>query len=210
MAAYRKKTMYKLTHITTPIMLVCLAVFFGLTVFLSEGASVDVAYGVLTGVAFGAVIMGLVILVVRAGCSDSRMEKEIMRAVEKLGLGDAEQYQLASEMLSAKGDSSKELAFESMAPNSTESIPVCVTVTEHFAYMKGDAPFVNIIRLANVDRIEATEEKRQATKRGAKVKAIYTFHVYAICFFNKAGEALGGFGFFDENLRDRTMKMLGK
>ena len=136
------------------------------------------------------------------------MEKGILHAVKKLGLSEAEQYQLATEMLEAAGNKEKELAFESQSPASSNPLPVCVTVTEHFAYMKGDAPLVNLIRRADIGHIETAEEERQAVRRGSKIKTYYTFLVYAICFIGKDGKAIGGFGFFDKQIRDRVLSML--
>lgn len=209
MAGYRKKTMRTLTHITAPCVIIGLALFFGVMMLLSGPVS-DAVYGAISGAVFGAIIMGFVILIVSVGASNGRMERAIMSAVRQLNLSEAEQFQLASEMLEARGDRSKELAFESKAPNSSNPLPVCVTVTEHYAYMKGDSPLANIIRLSDIDRIEAAQEQRQATRRGSQVKTIYTFNVYAVCFFDREGESLGGFGFFDENLRNQTMRMLGQ
>lgn len=207
MRAYHKRTMRKLTHVTTPLVIVILSLFFGGMALLGGAPVTDVIYTVICGAVMGAVMMGIVILIVGAGTSVSRMQKGIFRAVKGLGLSETEQNQLATEMLEAAGNKEKELAFESKSPDSANALPVCVTVTEHFAYMKGDAPFVNIIRRADVEHIETAEEKRETTRHGAKMKTYYTFWVYAICFIGKDGKSIGGFGFFDEQLRDEVLSM---
>lgn len=208
MAAYRKMTMHKLTHVTTPLVIGFFVIFFGAMALVGGATITDTIYTVLCAVFIGGVIMLIPILVVAAGVSDSRMQKEILHTVKKLDLGEAEQYQLATEMMAAYGDTEKELAFESKSPSSNNPLPVCVTVTEHFAYMKGDTPLANIIRRSDVDHVEAFEEERQSTRHGAKINTYYTFDVYAINFIGRDGKAVGSFYFFNEQIRNKVLSML--
>lgn len=208
MGAYRKKTMHQLTHVTTPLVVGCLTVFFCAMALLGGATVTDVIYTGICGIVLGAIIMGLVILVVRAGVADSRMQKGIQRAVKLMGLSEAEAEQLAAEMLEAAGNREQELVFAIQSPANNNALPGSVTVTEHFAYMKGDSPLVNIIRRADIDHIETSEEERQTTKRGAKIKTYYTFLIYSINFVGKDGKSPGGFSFFDEQLRNKVLGLL--
>lgn len=207
MTAYRKKTMRTLTHVTTPLVIIILAVVFGGMALLSEASTTDIIYTVICGVVFGGVIMGFVILIVKAGASSGRMQSGILKSIKAMELDEAEQEMLATEMLAAAGNPTKELAFESKSPASNNPLPVCVTVTEHFAYMKGDAPLVNIVRRADFHHIEMAEEKRQATRNGGKTKTYYTFYVYSVDFIGRDGKPVSSFGFFDEEIRDRVYRM---
>lgn len=207
MTAYRRRTMRTLTHVTTPLVIVLLAVFFAGMAYMGEASTSETIYMAIGGAAFGAVIMGFVILIVRAGTSSGRMQRGIMNSIRAMGLDETEVDVLAHEMLEAAGNGEKELAFESKSPESSNPLPVCVTVTEHFAYMKGDAPLVNIVRREDVHYIETAEEKRQSTRRGAKIKTYYTFYVYSVDFIGKDGKPVSSFGFFDEKIRDRVRSM---
>ncbi len=207
-AEYRKRTMHQLTHITAPLVIGVLVIFFAAMQLLGGASVADTIITAIGAAIMGFAIMMIPILVVRAGVSDKRMQKAIMRAVKELNLGEAEQYQLAREMMDAYGSPEKELAFESKAPASNNPLPVCVTVTKHFAYIKGDNPLVNIIRRSDVDHVEPFEEERQSTRYGAQTKTYYTYNVYAIKFIGRDEKEVGSFFFFSEQIRNSVLNML--
>ena len=84
LGGYRKKVMRTTTHITIPVTVVFLTVFFGALSFLDRMDPADALYGGLGGLMVGAIVGGFFYLCLRLGLREGKyrrlIQKEIGRA----------------------------------------------------------------------------------------------------------------------------------
>lgn len=218
MGIYRKKVLKKTLLVTLPLTAIILGVLFG-GMTLLNGAPMQEAIEVFTGGVFlGIFFVGCFALCLLPGTSGGRMTRGINKAVKSMNLGDAEKEQLGKEMLEVSGKADSQLDFEMAGPK-TNHTPASILVTEHFAYMRGGSPLINLVRFSDVEHIETREESHTATQRGAKVKTTYHFTLHCIGFYYRNRVERGtadselpdqAMGFFSAEIRDKAYQMIQK
>lgn len=216
MGKYRNKVLKKVIFVVLPMTAFILGLLFG-GMSLINGDPIQEAAGIFAaGLFFGVFIIGCYILILLPGLSGGRMVRGINKAVKLMGLNDSEKEQLGGEMLDAAGKSDSQMDFEMVGPKVNHT-PASVIVTAHYAYMRGGSPLVNLVRFADVERIETSEESKTATQSGAKVKTTYHFILHCIGFYYRNGAERGvadselpdqAMGFFSEEIRNRAYQMI--
>lgn len=218
MGTYRKKVLKKVVFLSLPLAAISLGVLFAGMNLFTGGSTQEAIEGFTGGAIFGIFIIGCYILILLPGLSGGRMAKGIGKAVKMIKLSEAEKEQLGKEMLEVSGKADSRLDFEMVGPK-TNHTPASVIVTEHYAYMRGGSPLVNLVRFSDVERIETSEESHTATQRGSQVKTVYHYTLHCIGFYyrNRAERGTAGselpdqaMGFFDEGIRDRAYQMMQK
>lgn len=216
MGTYRKKILKKVVLMVLPLTAIILGVLCGGMTLLNGGPVQEAVEVFAGGVIFGIFIIGCYILILLPGLSGGRMTRGIGKAVKSMELSDAEKELLGREMLEVSGKPDSQLDFEMVGPK-TNHTPASVIVTEHYAYMRGGSPLVNLVRFSDVEHVETREESHTATQRGSQVKTIYHYTLHCIGFYyrNRAERGTAGselpdqaMGFFDERIRDRAYQMM--
>lgn len=204
MAGYRKKTMHQMKFQTTPIVALGLGFVMAIRNFGRDPEILIEMF--LGGVIGGLVLMGFVLLFMSMGLSGSRVTRGIEDAVRDLELTDEEKDLMARELSQAEGDETSHMSFAMEGP-AMKGTPADVTVSRHYAMMKGGSPLVQIVRLSDVDHVEAGEESKSATEYGGKTKTATFFTLYTVNFISKT-RPMRGFGFLDKTLRDQAQDMI--
>lgn len=213
---YRKKVMRTTTHITIPVVIVMLTVFFGTISFLDRMDPADAFYGGLGGLLLGAVVCGFFYLCLRFGLRKSKYRRLIRQAVDGLGLPPGEEDRLAAEMLAAVDDPKQRFCFEQNSMNA-KGTPARFVLTPRYACLMGGYPYAIFVRLADISEIRPASEKKLETRRGAKTRSTQILTLYTIGFYrrDRADRGLGpedlpdeAMGFFSQRLRDQALEML--
>lgn len=216
MGTYRKKILKKVVFMIMPLTAIILGLILGGVTLLNGDPVQEAAEAFAGGLIFGVFIIGCYILMLLPGLSGGRMSGGINKAVKALKLSEADKEQLGREMLEAAGRADSQMDFEMVGPK-TNHTPASVIVTEHYAYMRGGSPLVNLVRFSDVEHIEVREESRSATQRGAKVKTTYQYTLHCIGFYYRNREELGtagselpdkAMGFFEAGIRDKAYQMM--
>ena len=216
LGGYRKKLMRTTTHITIPVVIVFLTVFFGMISFLDRMDLADAFYGGLGGLLLGAVVGGFFYLCLRFGLREGKYRRLIRQAVDGLGLPPGEEETLAAEMLAARDNTKQRFFFEMNGMNS-KGTPARFVLTEHYACLMGGYPYAILVRLADIGEIRPGEEKKLETRRGASTRTIHAMTLYTIGFYrrDRADRGLGAddlpdeaMGFLSQRLRDQAVEML--
>lgn len=218
MGKYRNKMLKRVVFVVLPFTAITLGLLFGGMSLLNGSPVQEAAEMFAAGLLFGAFIIGCYVLILLSGLGGGRMARGLNKAVKSMDLSESDKEQLGREMLDAAGKPDRQMDFEMVGPKSNHT-PASVIVTEHYAYMRGGSPLVNLVRLADVERMGTSEESRTATQSGAKVKTIYQFTIHCIGFYhrNRAERGLAdselpdqAMGFFSEEIRDRAYQMIRK
>lgn len=213
---YRKKTMRTTTHVTIPVTMAFLALFFAGLSFVDRMDPADALYGGLGGLLAGAVVCGFFYLCLRFGLRKSKYRRLIRQAVEGLALPPGEEDQLAAEMLAAVDDPKRRFYFEQNSMNA-KGTPARFVLTPRYACLMGGYPYAIFVRLADIGEIHPGAEKKLETRRGAKTRSAQIRTLYTIGFYrrDRADRGLGpedlpdeAMGFFSQRLRDRALEML--
>ena len=218
LGGYRKKVMRTTTHITIPVTVVFLTVFFGALSFLDRMDPADALYGGLGGLMVGAIVGGFFYLCLRLGLREGKYRRLIQKAVDGLGLVSGEEEQLGAEMLAARDNPKQRFFFEVNSMN-TKGTPAKFVLTPHYACLMGGYPYAILVRLADIGEIRPGEEKKMETRRGAKTRSVNLLTLYTIGFYrrDRADRDLGpedlpdeAMGFFSQRLRDHALGMLSE
>lgn len=217
--AYCKKTIRSSVLKVIPATLILLTVLFALLVLVNGNASSEEIIGGAAGGFFiGAIVSIFYLLFLLPGLSPKRYVKKIEKALKKCGLNDSEKEQLAQELLEAEADKEKTITFEMVGPKSNHT-PARFVITPHYALLEGGYPYAIFIRLSDIARIEAAEEEKTTTTRSGNMKNYYRYTLYTIGFFRKDRAERGlsdnelpdeAMGFFDAEIRDHAMRLLGQ
>lgn len=218
MGMYRSKALKKVVFMVLPLTAIILGLVFGGMTLLNGGPTQEAVEMFAGGLIFGVFIIGCYILMLLPGLSGGRMTRGINKAVKSMKLSETDKEQLGREMLEASGKAESQMDFEMAGPKSNHT-PASVIVTEHYAYMRGGSPLVQLVRFSDVERIEVREESRSATQRGAKIKTTYHYTLHCIGFYYRNRTELGtagselpdqAMGFFSAEIRDKAYQMMQK
>lgn len=218
MGIYRKKVLKKVVCVVLPLTAVIMGILFGGMTLINGDPLQEAAEVFAGGMILGIFIICCYILILLPGLSGGRMSGGINKAVKSMNLNDAEKEQLGREMLDAAGKADLQMDFEMVGPK-TNHTPASVIVTENYAYMRGGSPLVNLVRFADVEHIESSEESHTATQRGAQTKTTYHFTLHCIGFYFRNRVERGtadsdlpdqAMGFFSEEIRDKAYQMIQK
>ena len=207
----RKNSLLKIT----PLTLVLSALLFGGLAFLGDGID-----GLLTGVAGGLVLGGMVcafyLAILFVSLRPKRYIRKIEQCVQEAGIGEMEREQLGKEMLDALEHEDQVMSYEMWGPN-VKGTPARLLITHNYVFQEGSAPYAVLVRRSDIAEIRLGSERKTAVTRGAKTKTYHYFTLYSIGFYRKDrfergldGEGLPdtAMGFFQEELRDAAAKML--
>ena len=213
MADYRNLILKRMVKKTLPATAVILGLLMGAMGFVGGGDMQEALLMAASGVFAGAFITLLIVLFMLPGLRTGRMEKGIRKNIKEHSLTKEETEQLGREMLAAAKDPRCHLDFVMSGPGSSDT-PASFMASEHYAYLRGGYPLVNLVRLSDCGQIRQDEERKTMTQNNGRTRRIYHYTLYTIAFFfhSHTGSdddlADAAMGFFSRNVRDEAYAML--
>lgn len=216
MSDYRKLILKRMVKKILPMTAIGLGVFFLFMGLIGGSPVSELIMMALSGLFVGVFITGVVILLMLPGLRSGRMDKGIQKTVRRYSMDTAEMEQLGREMLEAAKESGGHMDFLMSGPGSSDT-PASILVSEHFIYMRGGSPLVNIVRRKDCTKICTGEEVKNMSRATGQTRRYYRFTLYTIDFFLRDREARGitdeslpdaAFGFFSRNLRDDAFTLV--
>ncbi|MGN1313613.1 MAG: hypothetical protein ACI4VG_01205 [Lachnospiraceae bacterium] len=208
--AYCQKTLKRMVCVTLPLVIVIMAVVFGILGFIGEGKAQAALEGALSGAVFGAIISAIMLLFSLLNLRASKYVNQIKKSVDELGIADWEKDELGQEMLEAYRAKKQTIFYDISAPGQGNSTPAHFMLTPHYCVLVGSSPYCILVRFSDVERMGTSIEKKVATRRGGKSKTTYYFSLYCIDFYGKNGEdtPFTAMGFLEPELREKVLSML--
>ncbi len=216
MSDYRKLILKRMVKKILPMTAIGLGVFFLFMGLISGNPVSELVMMALSGLFLGAFMTGIVILLMLPGLRSGRMDKGIQKIVKRYSMDIAEKELLGREMMEAAREAGGHMDFLMSGPGSSDTL-ASILVSEHFIYMRGGSPLVNIVRRGDCTKICTGEEVKNMSRATGQTRRYYRFTLYTIDFFLRDREARGitddslpdaAFGFFSRNLRDDAFALV--
>lgn len=209
---YKRTMLWKSFSQTIPAELLILGILFGVFGYLNGGGLAGVLTGIFSGLVTGIFIGVFYFLYLAAGLRTGKYLSMIKAAADMLNMDENEKEQLGHEMLETETRPWRKISFVMSGPGSNNT-PAQFKVTPHYAYLEGGAPYVILVRLSDVVRIEPGQEEKSTVKRGGKTKRIQKFTLYTIgfhCSSDAEEKKLPdqAMGFFSREIRDQALDLL--
>lgn len=211
---YCKKIRNRSLFVVTPIVLVCMAAFFGGMALLNGGGTSDALMGAASGLMTGIFVCAIYLLIMFLNLRSGKYSRLIDKSVAELKLTAAEKEELGTEMLAA--DDRHKISYKMVGHNS-KGTPARFVLTPHYAFLEGSYPYSILVRLSDIAQIRPSQEQKNTTSYGAKTKTYHSYTLYTIGFYRKDRSKHGhadnpypdaAMGFFQENIRDDVLALL--
>ena len=199
MSDYRKLILKRMVKKILPMTAIGLGVFFLFMGLISGNPVSELVMMALSGLFLGAFMTGIVILLMLPGLRSGRMDKGIQKIVKRYSMDIAEKELLGREMMEAAREAGGHMDFLMSGPGSSDT-PASILVSEHFIYMRGGSPLVNIVRRGDCTKICTGEEVKNMSRATGQTREARGI----------TDDSLpdAAFGFFSRNLRDDAFALV--
>lgn len=215
---YCKRTKKTTLTRTVPAVILVMPLVFGVLGFIGGGDAWAALESAVGGVVLAILSLILHLIFIMIGLNPERFVKKIRKNVNKLGLSDSDMEQLGAEILEAYEKNEKVVSFDITNPGNSNRLPARFVLTPHYCFLAGSSPYSVLVRLSDIDLIKTSEERKQTTKRGAKIKTTYFYTLYCIGFYRRDRKEKGkkgeypdiAMGFLEPEIRQKVLYLLSE
>lgn len=217
MSDYCRRTRKTSILKVVPMTLVGMTLIFGILGALGGGTG-ELLSGAVAGLTLGVFICAFYLVILLVMLRPGRYVSKLEKSVRTLDMDEMERELLGREMLAALESGQQVLSYQVVGPNSNGT-PARVILTPHYIIQEGSSPQQPLIRRSDIALIKTGSERKTATTHRGSTKQFHYFTLYTIGFYCRDRSEHGfsendlpdyGMGFFQEGLRDDTVRMIEK